>query len=118
MSHQGLRVRTDVEDAALEIDTAVLCGLIINEVVSNAMKHAFPARDDGELVITLHRLGERRHRLTAYPDPQTLARARITEPYGYVGKPFSERELHANIEMGLYKHRSRNLPPPVGAMVR
>ncbi len=44
--------------------------------------------------------------LTAYTDPKTLARARITEPFGYIVKPFSERELHANIEMALYKHRA------------
>jgi PAS domain S-box-containing protein len=43
--------------------------------------------------------------LTAYTDNQTLERAKITEPFGYIVKPFSERELHANIEMALYKHR-------------
>ena len=44
--------------------------------------------------------------LTAYADRETLERARITEPFGYVVKPFSERELEANVEMALYKHRS------------
>jgi two-component system, response regulator PdtaR len=43
--------------------------------------------------------------LTAYADETTLARAKITEPYGYVLKPFDERELHSAIEMALYKHR-------------
>src|SRR4051812_20537068 len=43
--------------------------------------------------------------LTAYTDNKTLERAKITEPFGYIVKPFSERELHANIEMALYKHR-------------
>lgn len=43
--------------------------------------------------------------LTAYTDKKTLERARITEPFGYIVKPFSERELEANIEMALYKHR-------------
>ena len=42
--------------------------------------------------------------LTAYTDETTLRRARITEPFGYIVKPFSERELRANIEMALYKH--------------
>ena len=42
--------------------------------------------------------------LTAYTDETTLQRARITEPFAYVVKPFSERELRANIEMALYKH--------------
>ncbi|HPS23874.1 MAG TPA: response regulator [Methanoregulaceae archaeon] len=43
--------------------------------------------------------------LTAHADETTLARAKITEPYGYVLKPFDERELHTAIEIGLYKHR-------------
>ncbi len=43
--------------------------------------------------------------LTAYADEITLGRAKYTEPYGYVLKPFDERELHSAIEMALYKHR-------------
>ena len=43
--------------------------------------------------------------LTAFADEKTLQRAKITEPYGYILKPFQERELQITIEMGLYKHR-------------
>lgn len=43
--------------------------------------------------------------LTAYADEATLERAKITEPYGYILKPFEERELHTTIEMALNKHR-------------
>ena len=43
--------------------------------------------------------------LTSFADEVTLGRAKITEPYGYVLKPYDERELHSAIEMGLYKHR-------------
>jgi PAS domain S-box-containing protein len=42
--------------------------------------------------------------LTAYSDEKILERAKITEPYGYVIKPFNERDLHTNIEIALYKH--------------
>jgi PAS domain S-box-containing protein len=44
--------------------------------------------------------------LTAYADEETLRRARITEPFGYVLKPFEERELRSVIEMALYKHQA------------
>src|SRR5438132_351234 len=44
--------------------------------------------------------------LTAYADQQTIQRAKITEPFGYLLKPFEERELQTAIEMALYKHRS------------
>ncbi len=43
--------------------------------------------------------------LTALADDETLQRAKITEPFGYVLKPFDERILHSSIEMGLYKHK-------------
>ncbi|GAA6621999.1 response regulator [Scytonema sp. NUACC26] len=43
--------------------------------------------------------------LTAYADDNTLERARLTEPFGYVLKPFKEKELHATIEIALSKHK-------------
>jgi PAS domain S-box-containing protein len=42
--------------------------------------------------------------LTAYSDDTTLQRAKITEPFGYILKPFHEKELYTTIEMALYKH--------------
>lgn len=42
--------------------------------------------------------------LTAFADEKTLERARITEPYGYIIKPFKERELQINLEIALYKY--------------
>ena len=41
--------------------------------------------------------------LTAYADDETLRRARETAPYGFLTKPFRERELRATLEMALYK---------------
>jgi PAS domain S-box-containing protein len=43
--------------------------------------------------------------LTANSDQQTFQRAKIAEPFGYLLKPFEERELHTAIEIALYKHR-------------
>lgn len=42
--------------------------------------------------------------LTAYADESTLSKAKVTEPYGYIIKPFKEIDLHTSIEMALYKH--------------
>ncbi len=44
--------------------------------------------------------------LTAYTDDMTLKFAKIAEPYGYIVKPFGDRELHSNISMALYKHKA------------
>ena len=41
--------------------------------------------------------------LTAYSDSDTLQKAKLTEPFGYVLKPFDERALEASIEMALHK---------------
>jgi signal transduction histidine kinase/DNA-binding NarL/FixJ family response regulator len=43
--------------------------------------------------------------LTAYSEDSTLERARKTRPYGYLLKPFSERELHATIQMAFERHK-------------
>lgn len=42
--------------------------------------------------------------LTAYADESTLSKAKITEPFGYIIKPFKEIDLHTTIEMAIYKH--------------
>ncbi len=46
--------------------------------------------------------------LTAFSDDQTLQRAKMTEAFGYLIKPFDERELHSAIEIALYKHRNES----------
>jgi len=43
--------------------------------------------------------------LTAFAEDATLERAKLAEPYGYVLKPYAERELRIVLEMALYKHR-------------
>lgn len=42
---------------------------------------------------------------TAYSNEETLERAKVSTPYGYVLKPFDNRELEINIEIALYKHQ-------------
>lgn len=42
--------------------------------------------------------------ITALTDRETIQRAKITEPFGYLTKPFEDREIFTVIEMALYKH--------------
>ncbi|HDY67374.1 MAG TPA: hybrid sensor histidine kinase/response regulator, partial [Candidatus Scalindua sp.] len=44
--------------------------------------------------------------LTAYTDDKFIERAKNVEPYGYIIKPFNEREIRPNIEIALYKKES------------
>lgn len=43
--------------------------------------------------------------LTAYSDDEVLERAKLTQPYGYIVKPFKANDLRTNIEIALYKHK-------------
>ena len=54
------RILVNVEhtDISFDIDKAVTCGLIVNELVSNAVKYAFPDRRSGEVRIAIHPLSD------------------------------------------------------------
>ncbi|MBD3285100.1 response regulator, partial [candidate division WOR-3 bacterium] len=43
--------------------------------------------------------------LTAYADKPTLERAKLSGPFGYIVKPFEDRDLEIAVEMALFKHR-------------
>jgi two-component sensor histidine kinase len=45
----------DGADLMLGIDTAIPCGLIVNELISNALKHAFPGRASGRIAVRIHK---------------------------------------------------------------
>ncbi len=50
----------DLETISTLIDIATPCGLVVNELISNAFKHAFPAGQDGEIHIALHRANDQK----------------------------------------------------------
>ncbi|MEM4196053.1 MAG: histidine kinase dimerization/phosphoacceptor domain -containing protein, partial [Methanothermobacter sp.] len=50
-------VRIRVDDVMLNIETAIPCGLIINELVTNSIKYAFPD-DGGEITVEVHKNGD------------------------------------------------------------
>lgn len=55
-----IHLRTSVEKITLGVDVAIPCGLIVNELLSNSFKHAFPSTFDGkgQITISLHRIHE------------------------------------------------------------
>ena len=61
-------------------------------------------------IATAHRLRQEMNipviYLTAYADDDTVARAKETEPFGYLLEPFNERELKSMLEIALYKHEA------------
>jgi PAS domain S-box-containing protein len=53
LGNRRITVTVDMPEITFGVDTAVPCGLIINELVSNCFKHAFPDRDVGQIVVSL-----------------------------------------------------------------
>lgn len=52
---KGIELKTELEEIELDINRAIPCGLIFNELFTNAIQHAFPGDNRGEIVIRLQR---------------------------------------------------------------
>jgi PAS domain S-box-containing protein len=58
INNKSIGLRLDIEDVYLNLDLAIPCGLIINELVSNALKYAFPRGAKGNVGIKLQKKGK------------------------------------------------------------
>ncbi|MDH5386538.1 MAG: PAS domain S-box protein, partial [Candidatus Aminicenantes bacterium] len=63
-----VKMNTEVEEVYLDINRAIPCGLVINELVSNALKHAFPDSKKGEIHIKLYSNKRNKTNLTVSDD--------------------------------------------------
>jgi two-component sensor histidine kinase len=64
VNHNEIHLNLNVSNVSLNIDTAIPCGLLINEMVSNSLKHAFPAGRSGGIWIDLSVTIDQHLRLT------------------------------------------------------
>ncbi|MGB9927010.1 MAG: histidine kinase dimerization/phosphoacceptor domain -containing protein [Methanosarcina sp.] len=53
LRNEGIKLKMELEQAYLGMDTAIPLGIIVNELVSNSLKHAFPGKEKGEISICL-----------------------------------------------------------------
>ena len=53
--HDNVKLEMDIDDITLDVDVSVPLGLIINELISNSLKYAFPKGEDGVLTVEFHR---------------------------------------------------------------
>ncbi len=68
IDREWIGITFDVDPIHLEIETAIPCGLVINELVSNCLKHAFPGDRRGTVTISLSKDAEGFVRLTVSDD--------------------------------------------------
>jgi two-component sensor histidine kinase len=61
---KNIKINIDILNILLNIDTAIPCGLVINELVSNSVKYAFPDNRSGEIFISLSKKDNRKFILT------------------------------------------------------
>ncbi len=63
---QKIKLELNIEDIDFSLDNANACGLIINELVSNSLKHAFSKNNDGKIIVTLKKTTNDRILLDVY----------------------------------------------------
>lgn len=75
-SHVGNRVslNLDLEPTFLGVGTALPCGLIMNELISNCLRHAFPDARTGEIAVRLRSIGANNYELSVVDDGVGLPR--------------------------------------------
>jgi two-component sensor histidine kinase/DNA-binding response OmpR family regulator len=72
--HSGrIQLRLDLEPVLLDLDQAIPCGLILNELITNSLKYAFPQNQAGEVAVRLHRGGDGRVTLSVADNGVGLA---------------------------------------------
>ena len=65
---ETIHLHMELEEAFLDLNTAIPCGLIVNELISNILKHAFPVGRKGEARIALTHAGGNKHMLVVQDD--------------------------------------------------
>ena len=92
-----------IEDVSLGLDNAIPCGLIINELISNSLKYAFPKDREGEINIVLREINSDEIQLTVNDDGVGIPAEidiRETESLGlqlvYI---LAENQLEGSIEL-------------------
>jgi len=102
----SIRFDIDIKDILLDVNTAIPCGLIINELVSNSLKYAFPKGRGGEIYICLHLAEDDKFTLTVKDNGIGLPKGldfRKTESLGMQLVIMLTEQLDGSIEVDIKK---------------
>ncbi len=98
-----IKLNIDIKDVFLDINTAIPSGLIINELVTNSLKHAFPDDKKGEIKIAMHPLYKNDMELTVSDNGVGIPEEvnfRNTETLGlHLVTILAEDQLHGDIRL-------------------
>jgi two-component sensor histidine kinase len=99
-----------IKDVFLDLNTAIPCGLIINELVSNSLKHAFPGDKKGEIKIAMHPINKDRMEVIVSDNGVGLPKKvdfRKTDSLGlHLVNLLAESQLHGDIKLDRTKGTS------------
>ncbi len=100
INQEKVHLKLAVDDIALDVDSLIPIGLIINELVSNSLKYAFPDGREGEISISLHERADKTLHLKVADNGVGYNEAPNSSPsFGYrLIRAFSER-LQAEYEI-------------------
>jgi PAS domain S-box-containing protein len=100
---EAMSLSTDIKNVFLDISTAIPCGLIINELVSNSLIHAFPDKRKGEIRIFLKPIDEKEVELTVSDNGIGLPEEedpKKTDSLGlHLVTILAEDQLHGTVEL-------------------
>ena len=96
ISDQRIVLHKNISALTLDVDTVVPLGLVANELISNALKHAFPAQSSGNLYVDLYEEG-RQLIMKVRDDGTGLSTAREKEGFGTKLIQSLSQKLEANI---------------------
>jgi PAS domain S-box-containing protein len=106
----SIRIKTDIENVFLDINTAIPCGLIINELVSNSLKHGFQDSKEGEITVSMRSLNKNAVELIVSDNGVGIPadiNFRTTESLGlHLVFILAEEQLHGGIQLDRTKGTS------------
>jgi len=102
LDNSKVEMKIDIEKVYLNIETAIPCGLIIDELVSNSLKYAFKRKKNGTITINLHSNNENKFTLTVSDDgvgiPLTVD-PENSETFGMQLIKYLSNQLKADLEL-------------------
>lgn len=93
----------NIDNTLLNIDQAIPCGLIINELMTNSIKYAFPEENKGQISVEFHKRGDKMFELTVSDNGigfQEKIDFRKTRSLGlHLVTILAEKQLHGQITL-------------------